>query len=1538
MLIQHGLHMTRASQIDGGYVSPVQASRLEERILFSASAIAPVAAELADAGASVASLLAEPAPDSSSSGDLFPISDQQMLDLIADTILPAGGEIQSSRVEVTADEQTLELVFLDSSISNLDQMMTDLRVINENDSSRTLEFVVLDSSKDGIAQITSALLRYNGIDGMHIVSHGGTGQVQLGSTWLSINNLDIYRNAISAWQYSMSEQADILFYGCNLAGSEDGQRLLQEMSILTDSDVAASEDSTGGIKRNADWDLEYQIGTITTDVAFSNEFEANADFILATYTVTNTNESGAGSLRQAILDANANAGADTISFSLGSTGQAISLTNALPTITEQITLDGWTQSGYSGVPTVIIDGNGLIGDGLVLTSTADNSIIRGLVIRDFTGDGIQIDSGSTGNTIAGNYIGSFGVGGTDLGATERNTALGINLLGSNNTIGGTTAASRNLIGGNQSHGIRITGAGASSNIVLGNYIGTDVTGLLDVGNSLNGIYIDSSATNNTIGGLTASSRNVISGNDNAGIAVDHAGTTGNVIIGNYIGIGSDGTTARGNTHDGVHFNGAGSNTVGSTDSNGRNVISSNAINGVGVGDATSVTILGNYIGTDATGTVARGNASNGISVTGTASGTTIGGTATGSGNLIANNSGDGVLVSSSSSAAAAILGNSIYFNTEQGIDLGADDGLTYNDIGDVDSGSNALINFPILKTATSSGGSTTITGKVVAAASTSYRVEFFSNSYGAPESNGYGEARTYIGTVDVTTDASGNGVFTAVLSGITLETGATVTATSTRISAGTPVATSEFAGNILANQKNLMITGTYTGTGIDNRTYTGLGFRPEAIIVIQPGSSTSTPSYIKTSAMAGDSAKSMYNATALQSNYIQSLDAQGFTVGTNLNTNGAVYHWIAFGAGDNIDVGAYNGNGSTQTVSSVGFSPEMLWAMSGSTQTARWESSLSSSTFDFYTGTYGTAGITGLTSDGFSLDSTAAVNASATAQYYVAFNQSADYFSLNTYVGNGAANRNVTGVGFESEFLMTRETSGTNWANIKTESSGYNVDAAGNLVGWGPTTAGYIQALQTDGFQVSSHAEQNGSGQTYAYFAFKQNDAPLIVDTTSDTSDGTTTSINALRAGLGADAKISLREAIAATNATRNVNSTVNEVQFAIPGSGVQTITVGSTALPTITDGLKLNAWSQPGYTSSPLIELNGGNTGTTKDGLSLQSGSAGSTIRGFIINRFTGDGIEVNSSSNSILEGNWIGLNNTGTSASSNALTGINAINSTGLMIGGTSSASRNVVSGNTLQGIYFDNVDTSFVYGNYVGTNAAGTGDINGGIANTAQTGLVLINGSSSNQIGNTSLSGARNVFSGNNHYGVEIQTSTSINNTVVGNFIGTDVTGLGALGNANGGFSFWGSGTGNLLGGNVISANGAYGVLVGSAATSSRVQGNYIGVGVDGSTSLGNASVGVYVTGASTNTLIGTNADGSNDAAEVNTISGNANGIVIDTAGTTGTMIYGNLIGTDASGLQHVRRDTDRSRSNRKSGRWSDRDSPQYHRRQWSGWRAH
>jgi hypothetical protein len=332
------------------------------------------------------------------------------------------------------------------------------------------------------------------------------------------------------------------------------------------------------------------------------------------------------------------------------------------------------------------------------------------------------------------------------------------------------------------------------------------------------------------------------------------------------------------------------------------------------------------------------------------------------------------------------------------------------------------------------------------------------------------------------------------------------------------------------------------------------------------------------------------------------------------------------------------------------------------------------------------------------------------------------------------------------------------------------------------------------------------------------------------------------------------------------------------------------------------SSWTHPrnrAGAGSPIIELNGNNAGTLRDGLVLASGSSGSTIRGFIINRFTGDGIEINSSNSNVIEGNWIGLSNPGTSASANALRGLYAINSAGNTIGGTSTASRNVIAGNTQQGIYFDNIDTSFVYGNYIGTNAAGTADINGSTANTAQTGIVMLNGSSGNQIGNT-IAGARNVISGNNHYGAEVQGATSQNNTVSGNYIGTNYTGLAALGNTNGGFSFWGSGTGNSFVANVVAGNLGQGVLVGSAASGSKIQGNYIGVGLDGSTIIANGAAGISVEGASINTLIGTDANGTNDAAEANTISGNSDGIIIDGVGTTGTMVYGNFIGTDASGL--------------------------------------
>src|SRR5207244_573235 len=182
--------------------------------------------------------------------------------------------------------------------------------------------------------------------------------------------------------------------------------------------------------------------------------------LAASFTVTNTNDSGAGSLRQAILDANASAGADTISFNISASGvQRITLTTILPSITDPVTIDGTTQPGFSGTPVIVVNGNFRTGNGL--TITAGNSTVRALVLINFAGSsanghGISLTTNG-GNVITGCYIGVDADGVT----RARNNTDGI-LINDvmNNTIGGTTAAERNIISGNTGNGIQISGTGA----------------------------------------------------------------------------------------------------------------------------------------------------------------------------------------------------------------------------------------------------------------------------------------------------------------------------------------------------------------------------------------------------------------------------------------------------------------------------------------------------------------------------------------------------------------------------------------------------------------------------------------------------------------------------------------------------------------------------------------------------------------------------------------------------------------------------------------------------------------------------------------------------------------------------------------------------------------------------------------------------------------------------------------------------------------------------------------------------------------------
>ena len=506
-----------------------------------------------------------------------------------------------------------------------------------------------------------------------------------------------------------------------------------------------------------------------------------------TFTVTSTADSGAGSLRQAILDANGAAGADTIEFAIvGSGVHTIAPASALPSITAQLTIDGYTQPGASAntnapeqgtnaVLLIEIDGtNTGVGTNaavLFLAPGAANTVVRGLAINRGKYAGIRV-SGTPGAVIEGNFIGTDPTGETALG--NANFGILLNDGPSNATIGGTTPAARNVISGNGTGGINFgqNGTlGGSGHHVQGNLIGTDATGGNEIGGAQDGIETTGAATSVTIGGTTASSRNVVSGNGSYGIRL--ANGTGLVVQGNFIGTDVTGMASLGNHQYGILAEAAGV-TIGGSAAGSGNVICGNATSGMSVNGAGAV-VQGNFIGTDLAAALSLGNSNWGIGVF--ASGATIGGPAAGEGNVIAHNGNAGVAILGSVSGDA-IRGNSIFANGTVGIDLAAD-GVTANDAGDVDTGANGRQNYPILSSATPQVPSgTAVLGKFDSMASTAYTLDFYVNPACAGRPHDFEEGLLYLGSTDVVTDGAGHADVDELLA-YTIEAGQPVTMTAT---------------------------------------------------------------------------------------------------------------------------------------------------------------------------------------------------------------------------------------------------------------------------------------------------------------------------------------------------------------------------------------------------------------------------------------------------------------------------------------------------------------------------------------------------------------------------------------------------------------------------------------------------------------------------------------------------------------------------------------------------------------------------------------
>jgi len=414
------------------------------------------------------------------------------------------------------------------------------------------------------------------------------------------------------------------------------------------------------------------------------------------YLVTNTSNTGAGSLRQAILDANTNPGLDTITFSIPGTGvHTIQPTSSLPLITDPVIINGLSQgtanagelwAGTDHTLLVELDGSLIATSADGLSISAGGSTVRGMIIHSFKGYGISLSTNG-GNTIETNYIGTGPDGESDLGNTISGILL--NNVGSN-TIGGSAAGSGNLISGNGGSGILIQDSAGVSNQIKGNFIGTDKDGEEKIGNAQNGVALVN-APWNVIGGSTSVDRNLISGNGNFGVWISGTGAFFNRVRGNYIGTTRHGTVLPadiGNGMDGVYIIDSDNNTIGGDGVGEGNLISGNTLNGVRVtgGDAGSNNIYGNYIGTDINGTAVIANGGDGVNISVGASYTNIGGSGVGERNLISGNAKNGVNIQNSdfTTVEGNLIGTDLtgmtgLGNTEHGIQLSSM--AYYNTVG-----------------------------------------------------------------------------------------------------------------------------------------------------------------------------------------------------------------------------------------------------------------------------------------------------------------------------------------------------------------------------------------------------------------------------------------------------------------------------------------------------------------------------------------------------------------------------------------------------------------------------------------------------------------------------------------------------------------------------------------------------------------------------------------------------------------------------------------------------------------------------------------